>query len=58
MCKSNIKCMFGLHQYEVYKELELNNVRNDIIGTVIVSRCANCGKIKTSKVYTINNINI
>lgn len=41
-----------------YKELELTNVRKDVIGTVIVSRCAHCGKIKSTEVRTVNNYSI
>lgn len=55
---SSIKCFFRLHQFEVYKELELTNVRKDVIGTVIVSRCAHCGKIKSTEVCTVNNYSI
>ena len=51
---SSVKCFFRLHQFEVYKELELTNVRKDVIGTVIVSRCAHCGKIKSTEVRTVN----
>lgn len=55
---SSIKCFFRLHQFEVYKELELTNVRKDVIGTVIVSRCTHCGKIKFTEVRTVNNYSI
>lgn len=55
---SSVKCFFRLHQFEVYKELELINVRKDVIGTVIVSRCAHCGKIKSTEVRTVNNYSI
>lgn len=51
-------CFFRLHQFEVYKELELTNIRKDVIGTVIVSRCAHCGKIKSTEVRTVNNYSI
>lgn len=55
---SSVKCFFRLHQFEVYKELELTNVRKDVIGTVIVSRCTHCGKIKSIEVRTVNNYSI
>lgn len=53
-----IKCFFRLHQYEVYKEYDLTNIRGDVIGKVIVSRCAHCGKIKSIEVHTVNSCNI
>lgn len=51
----SIKCKFGLHKYEVYKEEELTDVRKDVIGKVIISRCSVCGKIHVDKVRTIEN---
>lgn len=53
-----VKCLFRLHKYEIYKEIELIDARKDVIGTVIVSRCVHCGKIKTTEVRTVNNYNI
>ena len=51
--KQNIWCRFlGLHKYEILKEENLNNKHGDIIGTVIISKCSNCGKIKQTTVYT------
>ena len=49
----SIKCKFGLHKYEVYKEEELTDVRKDVIGKVIISRCSVCGKIHVDKVRTV-----
>ena len=51
----SIKCKFGLHKYEVYKEEEFTDVRNDVIGKVIISRCSICGKIHVDKIRTIEN---
>lgn len=51
----SIKCKFGLHKYEVYKEEELTDVRKDVIGKVIISRCSVCGKIRVDKVRTVKN---
>lgn len=51
----SIKCKFGLHKYEVYKEEELIDVRKDVIGKVIISRCSVCGKIRVDKVRTVEN---
>ena len=52
---NNLKCTFGLHKYEAYKEEELTDVRKDVIGKVIISRCANCGKIRVDKIRTVEN---
>lgn len=42
----DIKCFFGAHKYEIYKEEEMKNFRNEIIGKVVINRCSNCGRIK------------
>ena len=55
---SSIKCLFRLHNYEVYKEIDLIDVRKDVIGTIIVSRCTRCGKIKTTEIRSVNNCSI
>lgn len=55
---NSIKCLFRLHNYEVYKEIELINVRKDVIGIIIVSRCTRCGKIKTTEIHSVNNCSI
>ena len=51
----SIKCKFGIHKYEVYKEEELTDVRRDVIGKVIISRCTICSKIHVDKVRTVEN---
>lgn len=51
----DLKCFFGLHRYEVLKEEELKDYRCDIIGKIIISRCVNCGKIKSIKIKTVEN---
>jgi hypothetical protein len=48
----DIKCFFGAHKYEIYKEEEMKNFRNEIIGKVVINRCSNCGRIKVKRVYT------
>jgi hypothetical protein len=55
---NSIKCLFRLHNYEVYKEIDLIDVRKDVIGTIIVSRCTCCDKIKTTEIRTVNNHSI
>lgn len=51
--KQNLWCkIFNLHKYEVMKEENFNNRHGDIIGTIIISRCSNCGKIKYTKIIT------
>lgn len=52
---SNKSCFIGLHNYEVYKELEVKATEDDkssVVGVNIVSRCTRCGKIKTTFVGT------
>lgn len=49
----NIWCrFFGVHKYEIFKEEELKDVKGNVIGKVIISKCNNCGKIKRTKIYT------
>lgn len=49
----NVWCrIFNLHKYEIIKEETLTNKHGDIIGLVIISKCSNCGKIKSKTVYT------
>ena len=49
----NVWCkLFGIHKYEVLKEEELRDAHGTLVGKVIVSRCTNCGKIKSVRIYT------
>ena len=49
----DIKCLVGLHKFEVYKEEEIKLAGTDlIVGKGIICRCTNCGKIKTEVVNT------
>lgn len=51
--KQNVWCkLFNLHKYEIIKEETLTNKHGDIVGLVIISRCTNCGKIKSKTIYT------
>lgn len=50
----NTRCAFGLHKCEVLKQEDIKDVYGHVIGIAIISRCSNCGKIKTSYVYTVN----
>lgn len=50
--KQSILCKwFGLHVYEVFKENDLVDKKENVIGKVITSRCTICGKIKTDNIY-------
>lgn len=49
------KCWFGLHHYEVHAEKDIKNPYGAVVGTTIISRCSNCGKIKETTIYTDNN---
>nr|DAG89551.1 MAG TPA: RNHCP domain protein [Crassvirales sp.] len=51
--KQNFWCrIFNLHKFEVYKETPIKDRHDNQIGLAIVSRCTNCGKVKSVKVYT------
>lgn len=51
--KQNIWCkIFNLHKYNIFREETLTNRHGDVVGTVIISRCANCGKITHTIIYT------
>lgn len=55
-----IKCAFGMHEYEVYKEFPFIEtvLKRDcepftgVTGHVIISRCKHCGKIKFIEIPT------
>lgn len=52
--KQDLKCMIGSHKFEVYAEEDVRLAGTDIVvGKVIMSRCTNCGKIKTEKVELV-----
>lgn len=49
----NIWCrFFFIHKYEIISEEPMTDVRNNVVGKVIISRCTNCGKIYKKKIYT------
>lgn len=49
----NVWCkFFNFHKYEILKEEDLKDAHDILIGKVIISRCTNCGKIKTVKIHT------
>lgn len=54
--KQSIKCKLGMHNYEIIDTKEVNSYHNTVIGLVYISRCKNCGKIKSTRVYTDNII--
>lgn len=51
---NDFKCLIGLHNNEIYREEPLTDVRGNKIGKVIISICKNCGKIKTTRIITVN----
>ncbi len=51
---NDLKCFFGLHQYEVYKEEALLDTRDNTVGKVIINRCQVCGKIKYTTIKTVD----
>lgn len=51
----DLKSWLGLHKYEVLEKKDVKNPYGAIVGTTIISRCTNCGKIHETTVYTDNN---
>lgn len=51
----DLKCFLHLHKYEIYKEEECKDVRGNVIGKIIISRCSNCDKIKSTIIETVKN---
>lgn len=51
----DFKCFLGLHKYEVLEKKEVINPYNAKVGTAVISRCSNCGKIHEDTIYTDNN---
>lgn len=47
------KCFIGLHKHEVLKEFDLLDIRNNIVGKVIINRCIKCGKINKVIINTV-----
>lgn len=52
---NDLKCYFGLHHYEVLESKDIKNPYGAVVGTTIISRCTNCGKIREDVIYTDNN---
>lgn len=50
------KCFLGVHKYEIVDNYEVKNPYGVVIGTTIVSRCINCGKIKEKFVPTNKSV--
>jgi hypothetical protein len=49
------KCALGLHKYEVLEQKIVKNAYGIEVGSSIISRCSNCGKIKVKTIYTDTN---
>lgn len=43
---------FQAHKYQIHKEIDKLDVKGNKIGIVIISKCANCGKITSKTIYT------
>lgn len=52
----SLKCKFGLHKYEVYKEEDVLDIHKEICSKAIINSCSNCGKIKVAYVPLTKNI--
>ena len=53
--QSKWKCLFGLHQYKIYKEEDFTDARGNVIGKMIINRCIHCGKIDGTKIPLTTN---
>lgn len=51
--KQDTKCALGLHKHEVLQEHEIKNYQGEVLQRAIVSRCTNCGHIRTDYVDLI-----
>ena len=49
-----LKCLFGLHKYDIYKEEPLTDYTGTEIGKVIICKCTRCGRLKVYKIRTKN----
>ena len=49
-----LKCLFGLHKYDIYKEEPLTDYTGNEIGKVIICKCIHCGHLKVHKIRTKN----
>lgn len=47
-----MRCALGLHKLEVIDSKPIDNIRSEVVGNIIISRCACCGKIKIKTIYT------
>lgn len=49
----DLKCLVGVHKYNVFQEEDVTLTGTQIIiAKAIISRCENCGKLKTEMVET------
>ena len=51
----DLKCYLGLHKFEVLEKKDIKNPYAAVVGTTIISRCTNCGKIHETSIYADNN---
>lgn len=55
MFKRALMCALRLHELEIHKEEPIVNIKDEVIGTMIINRCKHCGKIKLKKVILSND---
>lgn len=51
----DFKCAIGLHKCVIEERQPIRNPYDIIIGTTIITKCTNCGKIKEFSYYTDSN---
>lgn len=51
-----MKCLIGLHEYELKDTHPYNDIKGNQIGFVYVSICKKCGNVHSTKVTTERGI--
>lgn len=47
---SDLKCLLGLHRYDILNKDKIINIRGEHCGDIYISRCIFCGKLKQFKI--------
>lgn len=46
----DLKCFFGIHKYGEPEVIEVKNKYEEVVRRIYISRCANCGKLHSTRV--------
>lgn len=47
----DLKCFFGIHRYSEPEIIEVKNHYGEVTKRIYISRCSNCGKLRSKEVY-------